>query len=144
MIKNERQYKATKAAAARFERALEELRNRDLGAEGIHPRIARARIEGAESQLEDLRRELCEYESLKKGTFPLDELERVKDIPNLLIKARIAQQLTQKQLATRTGLYEQQIQKYEATNYDSASFARIQLVADALCMSSDENMKPTV
>ena len=141
MIKNERQYKVTKAAVVRFEKALEDLRNRDVRAEGIHPRIARAQVEGVESQLEDLRRELREYESLKEGVFPLDELERVNEIPNLLIRARIAQRLTQKQLATRTGLHEQQIQKYEATDYDSASFARIQLVAGALRTSPKESVR---
>ena len=143
MIKNERQYQVTTAAVARFEQALADLRNRDVAAEGIHPRIARAQIEGVESQLDDLRRELREYESLREGVFPLDELDRVHDIPNLLIKARIAQRLTQKQLADRTGLHEQQIQKYEATDYDSASLARIQLVAGALRKSQDEQAKAT-
>ena len=48
----------------------------------------------------------------------------------LLIRARIAQGLSQKSLAGRLGLKEQQIQRYEASEYASASLARIRSVAE--------------
>ena len=40
--------------------------------------------------------------------------------------------LTQKELARRLGLKEQQIQRYEATRYAGASLTRIQAVVEAL------------
>ena len=48
------------------------------------------------------------------------------------IKARIAQGLSQKDLAERLKLKEQQIQRYEATDYASASLNRIKEVVTAL------------
>ncbi len=73
-----------------------------------------------------------EYESLKAGEFQLDELNVFSDLPNVLIKARIAQGLSQKDLAQRIGVKEQQIQRYEATDYSSASLARVREVASVL------------
>ena len=72
-----------------------------------------------------------EYESLKAGEFRLDSLKVVADLPSILIKARIAQGLSQKDLAERIGLKEQQIQRYEATDYATANLARIKEVVNA-------------
>src|SRR5260221_522950 len=59
-------------------------------------------------------------------------LEAVEDLPRALIRARIASGMTQEGLARRLGLKAQQVQRYEATEYDSASFARICRVVQAL------------
>ena len=66
--------------------------------------------------------------------FTVEELRVVADLPELLIKARIARGLTQKELADRVGLKEQQIQRYGATDYDAAKWSRIREVADVLSM----------
>ena len=134
MIKNERQYKITKAQAARFSNALESLRQRPDADNGLHPLIAKAQEDAISSQLADLESELREYESLKAGEFQWDSLRVVADLPSILIKARIAQGLTQKDLAERIGLKEQQIQRYEATDYATANLARIKEVVSAFGM----------
>ena len=131
MIKNERQYKITKAQAARFSSALDSLRQRPRNDDSLHPLIAKAQEDALSSQLADLERDLSEYEALKAGEFQLDSLKVVADLPSILIKARIAQGLSQKELAERIGLKEQQIQRYEATDYASANLARIKEVASA-------------
>ena len=132
MIKNERQYRITRAQAVRFSDALNSLRQRANGDnDGVHPLIAKAQEDALSSQLADLESELREYESLKAGEFQLDALQVVADLPSVLIKARIAQGLSQKDLAERTGLKEQQIQRYEATDYASANLARIKEIASA-------------
>ncbi len=109
MIKNERQYRITRAQAARFAQTLEDLRKRDGSPEGVHPRIARAQEEAVASQLADLEEELREYEQVKAGGFRLEQLNVVSDLPVLLIRARIARGLSQRELARRAGLKEQQI-----------------------------------
>jgi len=76
--------------------------------------------------------EIKEYDSLKSGRFQSDQLKTVEQLPDLLIKARIARGMTQKELAERLGLKEQQIQRYEATDYASARLARIREVVEAL------------
>jgi ribosome-binding protein aMBF1 (putative translation factor) len=97
----------------------------------VHPLIAKAQEAALTSQLADLESELREYESLKAGEFKLDSLRLVADLPHALIRARIAQGLSQKDLAERLGLKEQQIQRYEATDYASANLARIREVVTA-------------
>ena len=128
MIKNERQYLITKAQIVRFIRTLESLD----GDQGVHEVIHKAQRDAVRSQISDMKAEIHEYESLKAGDFKPDKLKTVVELPVLLIKARIAQGLSQKELADRLGLKEQQIQRYEATEYASARLSRIREVVDAL------------
>ena len=129
MIKNERQYRITKAQADGLSRTLESLNERT---DSVHPLIARAQEDALRSQIEDLHAELRDYESLLSGGFEPNDLQAVAHLPTMLIQARIAQGLSQKDLAQRLGLKEQQIQRYEATEYASASLTRIREVAGAL------------
>lgn len=129
MITNERQYRITKAEAERFEEALAHADDRDVD---LHPRLKQAMREGLESQLEDLRRQLAHYQELRSEPPNILSLNSLDEIPDALITARIAAGLTQRELAQRIGIKEQQIQRYEATRYQSAKFARMQAVADAL------------
>lgn len=128
MIKNERQYLITRTQVTRFKRTLKGLSEEA----GLHPLILKAQKEAVRSQLSDLEADLREYESLKAGKFKLEQLKTVREIPTILIKARIAQGLSQKELAERLGLKEQQIQRYEATDYASARLSRIREVAGVL------------
>lgn len=140
MIKNERQYRLTKAQAKRFSQTLQGIGEADE----VHPLIVKAQREALSSQIADLEEELREYEALKAGLFQLDQLKAVAELPTLLIKARIAQGLSQRELAERLGLKEQQIQRYEATDYASARLARIKEVVGALGIegSSDRHSLP--
>ena len=142
MIKNERQYRITRTQAERFARTLEGLRERPEGIDGIHPLIAQAQVDAVSSQLADLEAELCEYEAVKEGRFQIDELNVVAVLPALLIKARIARGLSQRELADRMGLKEQQIQRYEATDYATAKWSRIREVADVLTMEISGPTQP--
>ena len=143
MIKNERQYRITKVQAERFSQTLDGLRQRSGETEGVHPLIAKAQEEALMSQLADLEGELREYESLRAGEFPMDELGVVARLPTVLIKARVAQGLSHRDLAERLGLKEQQIQRYEATDYASASLSRIAEVASALTSETGEADLPS-
>ena len=67
-------------------------------------------------------------------------LDSLAALPEALIRARIAAGLTQKELATRLGLKEQQVQRYEATRYAAASLTRIQAVAEALGVRIEERI----
>ena len=144
MIKNERQYRLTKAQAERFAQTLDGLRRRHGDTEGAHPLIAKAQEEALRSQIADMEEDLREYESLKSGEFPMDELNAVAELATVLIKARVAQGLSQKDLAERLGLKEQQIQRYEATDYASASLARIKEVVNALGEGAVNPASPSV
>src|SRR5262249_10652971 len=82
-------------------------------------------------QLDELRAQLQEYESLKAGAQPVVALNSLSELPNQLVRARIAAGLSHKDLAARLNMKEQQMQRYEANDYDGASLSRLQEVADA-------------
>jgi ribosome-binding protein aMBF1 (putative translation factor) len=130
MIKNERQYAITKVQSEKFERALAELRQRPAG--NVHPVLHKAETEALRSQLADLRSELEQYDRLRSRRRRVLRVKSFDELPRLLIQARIAAGLSQKQLAGRLGLKEQQIQRYEATEYASAKLERIEQVVRAL------------
>jgi DNA-binding XRE family transcriptional regulator len=135
MIKNERQYRITKAQAQRFEQALVDLANCTEVQKQENPILFEAQISALQSQLNDLREELTEYEFLAThgNDEPLVfELNSLEALPLALIKARIAAKLSHKDLAERLGLKEQQIQRYEATEYASANLARVIEVSQVL------------
>ena len=129
MIANELQYRVTSAAAREFEEGLARLD----ATEAHRPPEMRALMRAAmESQLEDLRQQLAEYEALRAGQVRVLELDSLEDLPDVLIRARIAAGLTQNELAGRLGIRESQLQRYEATRYAGANLARLQAVARAL------------
>ncbi len=131
MIKNEKQYRITKAQVRRFQDALTELAGQSRPSR-IGPRLWEAQRQAAQSQLEELQEQVEAYERLQLGKSKAVVLEAVEDLPRALIRARIASGMTQEGLARRLGLKAQQVQRYEATEYDSASFARICRVVQAL------------
>jgi transcriptional regulator with XRE-family HTH domain len=136
MIKNERQYRITKAQAERFENALAELSiGRQPPKDAVHPLIEKAQREALKSQLDDLNAEISAYEALRSGQQFVLAQESFEDLPNALIQARIASGLSHKELAERLNLKEQQIQRYEATEYASASLDRLIDIIKALGLS---------
>ena len=130
MITNERQYKITRAQVVRFQHALDTFN--DHAREGVHPFLVKAERDALESQLADLREELGEYERLKSADTTIISISSFNEFADGLIKARIAAGISQKELAERLGIKEQQIQRYEAKGYDSASYQRMRDIANAL------------
>jgi transcriptional regulator with XRE-family HTH domain len=131
MIRNERQYRITKARVEEFERALEDFSSR-TGVDAEDKLWLTIQQEALGSQLEELRSDVTEYEQLRSAGLNLLEINSLDDVPEVLVKARIAIGLTQKELSDRLGLKEQQIQRYEATDYAGASLERIREVMKAL------------
>jgi ribosome-binding protein aMBF1 (putative translation factor) len=129
MIINERQYRGTMAAIRRFEQALAQ--NAREG-EQRNPRLYEIMKEDIGEEIETLRAQVTEYEAFRSGQVNHVTITSLNDLSDVLIRARIAAGLTQKGLAQLMGLKEQQIQRYEARWYESASFARLKEVALAL------------
>jgi Zn-dependent peptidase ImmA (M78 family)/DNA-binding Xre family transcriptional regulator len=132
MIRNEQQYRISKAQALNFAQALNELENRGSKNGDVHSILRKAEQDALMYQQNELQRQIAEYERLKSGKLKVLEIESFDELPIGLIRARIAKGLSQKELAEKLGMKEQQIQRYEATNYGTASFERIKEVVDAL------------
>ncbi len=130
MISNEVQYKATLGHLHQFEQALANLNAR--GPAGQQTRLRQLEIDAVAAQADDLRAEIAEYEQLRSGEVSTLRADTPAQLASLLVRARIARGWTQRQLGDALGVAEQQIQRYEASGYRSASLARICDVAAAL------------
>jgi DNA-binding XRE family transcriptional regulator len=137
MIANERQYRITRAWAEKFADGADHVE--ESGAD-LEPEMRRLYRDAYESQVKELREQLAEYEALQAGHVSVLELDSLAALPEALIRARIAVGLTQKDLAARLGLKEQQVQRYEATRYGGVSLGRVQAVADALGLQIREQV----
>lgn len=132
MIKNNRQYIVTKRQVDAFYKSLNEIKAQQIADPSFDPMFQVIQLEAIRSQIDDLESEISEYEALTRGEIKSFDCNSLSELPMLLIKARIARGLSQKDLADKLGLKEQQIQRYEATDYESASLSRLLEVSDAL------------
>lgn len=139
MITNERQYRITKAQLKRFDDDLAAHENRTPSAD-VDPRIHQAMRDALASEADELRAQLAHYDQLRDGTITGRDLDSLRDLPTALIEARIAANLTQKALADRLDIAEQQVQRWEATNYTGVGLDRLQDIADALHTHIRENI----
>ena len=140
MIKNERQYRITNAQSDKLREALLELSSGRADEGEVHPLLVKAQEEALRSQLEDLDEQLYEYDALRSGRRTVLELSSFGELPRALIQSRIAAGLSQKDLADRLGLKEQQIQRYEATEYSAASLERLKEVMGAIGVRAREDI----
>jgi HTH-type transcriptional regulator/antitoxin HigA len=92
------------------------------------------------SWVETLREQIEHYEKLRDGRITSREITSLRELPTALIEARIAARLTQRQLAERIGVAEQQIQRWEANDYSGVNLDRLQGVADALGVQMRETI----
>ncbi len=129
MITNDVQYRVTKGHLREFEEALANLES----APATKPaKLRELEIDAVQAKIDDFRAEIAEYERLLSGEVSTFEAPTLAGLATLLVKARIARRWTQRRLAEELGVAEQQIQRYEATEYRSASLARICDIAAAL------------
>jgi cytidylate kinase/transcriptional regulator with XRE-family HTH domain len=134
MIRNERQYRITRAEAARFQEAVDAARNA-APKPNVDPLFLQAEIDGLQSQLDEMLEDIRAYESLRDGSQEFPAVLSIQDVPDALIRSRIRAGLTQEELAVRANLKPQQIQRYESTDYASASLSRVTEIARVLEVS---------
>ena len=131
MIKNERQLGITRKWLREFKQAHVDLLSNK---ENVDPIMLQAEVGGVLSQIKTFRKEISDYKRLKARHTT--RVKSVYDIGEMLVKARIMLGMTQKQLADKINLKEQQIQRYEDTNYAKASLSTITGIAYELGVTS--------
>lgn len=87
-------------------------------------------IDPMESFHLQLQEEVESYERLKRGEF--DDLENLRGLGHLLISVRIAQGISQRELAKRLGVHESQVSRDEHNEYFGITLERAVKVLDAL------------
>jgi HTH-type transcriptional regulator/antitoxin HigA len=126
MIKSDAQRERTLAQIEGFKQALAQLAQEKPGKRSA---AIRGSYEGMIRQLED---ELDEYDQLKSGELKLPHLERLEEIAPYIAKIRIVKGVSQTELAQRLGVSKQVISRYEESDYQTVSVARLQEILDAV------------
>ena len=133
IIKNEKQYQCTLDRLRQFEKSIADLSaNERLKAEPVRWQLYR---DSYQSQVEELKAEIAEYERLVTcdDRQPIQiKVESLNKLPDVLIKARIAAKMTQQELAEILGIEEERVRQYEDTDYQCASFVEILEVSTVL------------
>ncbi len=129
MIRNEREYKITRANRQRFADALADFDRNPPQGDAI---LIKAQRDSLVAQLEDLTDEMLAFEALKTNQPTLLNLVELESLPKRLIQTRVAVGLSQKSLALALGVTPQQVQKDEASAYQNVSYAKLLQVARVL------------
>jgi len=139
VITNQREYRITKSWIARFEKELAANETRELRPRE-DPDMRKVVHDAIASEIETLQRQIDHYERLRDGHITSREITSLRDLPSALIEARIAARLTQRQLAERIGVAEQQVQRWETNDYSGVGLDRLQGIADALGVQIHETI----
>ncbi len=129
MIRNDHEYREAvqrlSDEAQRLRQQEEKLVEMGLGAEEV-----KRAMDPMRSFHLQLKEEVESYERLKRGEF--DELRNFHGVGPLLVALRIAQGLSQRELAERLGVHESQVSRDERNEYHGVTVERAQRVLDAL------------
>ncbi len=137
MIKNSKQQALTKKRISEFSDAISKLQTEEPK---FSPLLAKAQIDALVYQRNELAEQAEEYGLLLAGNLAMFDVNSISDLPKALIMSRISMGLTQKDLADRLGMREQQIQRYENTEYGSASFKTLVSIVEALDLKITEDV----
>jgi ribosome-binding protein aMBF1 (putative translation factor) len=132
MIKHNRQYASSKEWIVRFEQSIAEIRASSGPADRLDDEKRELLARSQEGLRDRLRAEVAEYEALRSGAVNRLSVDSLGSLAEALVKARIAAGLTQRELADRLGISEAEIERDEATDYESATLARVADIAAAL------------
>ena len=129
MIHNEKEY------AEAINRLTEEndrlsLYRKRLKEEGLSAEAVQRVVDPMESFHLQLKEEVESYERLKRREF--DELDNFRGFGHMLISLRIAQGITQRELAKRLGVHESQVSRDERNEYFGITLERAMKVLTAL------------
>lgn len=129
MIRNENEYKEAVARLEEERNRLAEHRAR-LKEAGLSDDEIKRVIDPMESFHLQLKEEVESYERLKRREF--DELDNFRGFGHLLISLRIAQGISQRELAKRLDVHESQVSRDERNEYFGITLERAVKVLEAL------------
>src|SRR5580698_7020651 len=129
MIRNENEYKEAVARLGEERERLKEHTKR-LKEAGLGDDEIKRVIDPMESFNLQLREEVESYERLKRREF--DELDNLRGFGHLLIALRIAQGISQRDLAKRLDVHESQVSRDERNEYFGITLERAVKILDVL------------
>jgi hypothetical protein len=129
VIRNETEYQAASTRLKEESQRLSDHRMR-LRETGLDEAAIKRVIDPIESFHLQLQEEVESYERLKRGEF--EDLDNLRGLGHLLITSRIAQGISQRELARRLGVHESQVSRDERNEYFGITLERAVKVLDAL------------
>ena len=134
MIRNDREYRHAREQLVNLQASFKELASVSptQRSEGAQEAPLAEVMDAIGMQMEDIEREIAEYEDLKEGRLLSFEAGSLDSLGDLIVKATIARGLTQEQLAAELGMTQQQIARYERDGYQKISLWRLAEISDAL------------
>ena len=129
MIRNETEYKVAAARLAEERNRLADHRTR-LKEAGLNDGEIKRVVDPMESFHLQLQEEVESYERLKRGEF--EDLDNLRGLGHLLISVRIAQGISQRELAKRLNVHESQVSRDERNEYFGITLERAVKILDAL------------
>jgi DNA-binding Xre family transcriptional regulator len=128
MIKNEKQYKITRKKLQDIQEEINRLKN---GREHLPAKdeLLLVSLLMMKQQMED---EIAKYDLVKTMTSAILGERSIDDLPTLLIEYKIQSGMTQKEFSEKIGMKEQQLQRYEAENFNSISFKNLLKIIHAI------------
>ena len=128
MIKNEKQYKITLKKLFGIIEDIDQFQNRS---EQLSSK-ERLLLVSLQAMQEQLKNEINAYVQLKTSASTVLTERSIDDLPDLLIEYKIRSGMTQKEFAEKIGMKEQQLQRYEAENFNSISFKNLLKILHAI------------
>lgn len=129
MIRNETEYQEASARLVEERSRLADHRAR-LKESGLSADEIKRVIDPMEAFHLQLQEEVESYERLKRGEF--EELDNLRGLGHLLISLRIAQGISQRELAKRLNVHESQVSRDERNEYFGITLERAIKILDAL------------
>jgi ribosome-binding protein aMBF1 (putative translation factor) len=129
MIRNDTEYQEASVRLNDERKRLIDLATR-LKETGLNDEEIKRVVDPLESFHLQLKEEVESYERLKRGEF--EELENLRGLGNVLIAVRIAQGLSQRDLAKRLNVHESQVSRDERNEYYGITLERAIKILDAL------------
>jgi transcriptional regulator with XRE-family HTH domain len=134
MIRSETDYREAVARSRKSEERLVEYRE-ELRRKGLLTDEVEMTVSLAVNILDDLNDEIGCYERVKQGD--LSGFKTLRDLGQLLIAARLARGLSQRDLAEKLHVHESQVSRDEKNEYQGISLERAAQVFEALAIDVD-------
>ena len=129
MIRSESEYQEAVKRLSEEQKRLVEHRAR-LKETGLTDEEIKRVIDPMESFYLQFKEEVESYERLKRGEF--EELDNLRGLGHLLIALRIAQGVSQRELAKRLEVHESQVSRDERNEYFGVTLERAVRILEAL------------
>ena len=99
--------------------------------------LRKAEMDAIRSEIARLKADITDYDMLKAGEIAFAKSFALESLPSILVQARVAAGMSQTDLARALGMKPQQVQRYEASEYQSANLARLIEVSRVLGVQTE-------